>query len=297
MEKRVLQWHPAFQAALQIELLENREDLEFLKEYNLSEKPLQMDTLIIKQNHGCRVKKSIGRIFREHNIVEYKSPEDYLSVNDFYKVLAYACLYQSGTERVMEIPPQEVTVTLVENHYPRALARHLEQSYGASVTKAYPGIYYVTGLMFPTQIVVTESLSADEYVWLSRLRSDLTVEADIEPLAVAYKGKEKNPLFAAAMDLIIRANRRQYEEGKKMCDALRELFADEIAESETKGLEKGKMDAILELLADLGPIPDDLREKIYAQTDLATLTVWLKAAAKAESMQDFRSRIEAAVKP
>lgn len=39
-----LQWHPAFQAALQIELREDRSVLEFYEEHNLSKKPLQMDT-------------------------------------------------------------------------------------------------------------------------------------------------------------------------------------------------------------------------------------------------------------
>ncbi len=34
--------------------------------------------------------KSVGdRIFRTYNIIEYKSPDDYLSINDFYKVYGY----------------------------------------------------------------------------------------------------------------------------------------------------------------------------------------------------------------
>lgn len=40
MEKRILQWHPAFQAILQIEFGEEAQYLQFLKEYNLTEKPL-----------------------------------------------------------------------------------------------------------------------------------------------------------------------------------------------------------------------------------------------------------------
>ena len=41
------------------------------------------------------IQKNIGRIFRQYNIVEYKSPDDYLSIDDFYKVYAYCCLYKS----------------------------------------------------------------------------------------------------------------------------------------------------------------------------------------------------------
>ena len=46
MTKKALQWHPAFQAALQIEFMDEPCQLEFLKEFNLTEKPLQIDTLV-----------------------------------------------------------------------------------------------------------------------------------------------------------------------------------------------------------------------------------------------------------
>ena len=41
------------------------------------------------------------------------------------------------------------------------------------------------------------------------------------------------------MDLITRANREQMEEEKKMCDALKELFAEELREADEKGMAKG----------------------------------------------------------
>ncbi|MBT9776372.1 3-isopropylmalate dehydrogenase [Clostridium sp. MCC353] len=250
MEEKPLQWHAAFQAALQFELMEDREFLQFLKEYNLSEKPLQIDTLIIKLEPGRKVKKSLGRIFRQYNVVEYKSPSDYLSVNDFYKVMGYACLYQSDTEKVMEIRPEDLTVTLISSHYPREMIRYLGGQYGITVTSAYPGIYYVEGLLFPIQILVTKNLSKEEHVWLSRLRCDLEIKKDIEPLARAYEGKQKNPLYAAVMDLIIRANRKQYEEGKKMCEALRELFADELEQGVRHGVELGMEKGIQAMILD-----------------------------------------------
>lgn len=66
MKNQALQWHPGFQAAVQIELMEDREYLQFEKEYNLTEKPLMVDTLIIKMEKGHRVRKSIGRMFRQY---------------------------------------------------------------------------------------------------------------------------------------------------------------------------------------------------------------------------------------
>ena len=62
MKNQKLQWHPGFQAAIQIELLEDQQYLQFEKEYNLTEKPLMVDTLIIKLEKGHQIRKSIGRM-------------------------------------------------------------------------------------------------------------------------------------------------------------------------------------------------------------------------------------------
>ena len=121
MEKTKLQWHPAFGAALRITLQDEMQYLEMHEEYLLSKKPLQMDVLIIKKLRDVQIKKTIGRIFRKHNIIEYKSPDDGLSVNDFYKVYGYGCIYQSNTDRIKEIDPEELTLTFVCSHYPREL--------------------------------------------------------------------------------------------------------------------------------------------------------------------------------
>ena len=88
-----------------------------------------------------------------------------------------------------------------------------------------------------------------------------------------------------------------------MCEALRELFADELSERENQGIgkgiekgiaqgiEKGKIDDILELLAELGPVPDRLRKKITSQSDCDILTKWLKLAAKSSSIEDFTNNM------
>ncbi len=176
MGKKALQWHPAFQAALQVELAQDRPFLRFYEEYNLSRKPLQMDTLIVKLEPGHAVSKSIGRIFRTYNIVEYKSPEDYISVNDFYKVLGYVCVYQADTRKVLEIVPEELTITLVGDHYPGRLVRHLKKRYGVRVRNVHKGIYYIEDFIFPVQLLVTGQLPKEEYAWLGRLRKGLDLK-------------------------------------------------------------------------------------------------------------------------
>ena len=50
MEKKRIQWHSCFSAALRITLGDEMEHLEMQEEYLLSRKPLQMDILIIKNS-------------------------------------------------------------------------------------------------------------------------------------------------------------------------------------------------------------------------------------------------------
>ena len=61
-----------------------------------------------------------------------------------------------------------------------------------------PGIYYIKGLLFPLQILVIRELSKEDNIWLSRLRSGLKPDEDIEVLMKEYKGKEQNPLYETA---------------------------------------------------------------------------------------------------
>ena len=70
-----IQWHPAFDAALQIEFGDEAKYLEFDPEHLISKKPMQIDVLVKNEKH-VKLKKNIGRVFRQYNIIEYKSPED-----------------------------------------------------------------------------------------------------------------------------------------------------------------------------------------------------------------------------
>lgn len=53
------------------------------------------------------------------------------------------------------------------------------------------------------------------------------------------------------------------------------------------GKAEGKAEGILELLEELGDIPRDLYERVFAEKDLQQLKKWLKLAAKAESIEQF----------
>ena len=166
--KKLLQWHTAFYAGIQIELEEEAEQLLFENEHMLGTKPLQIDVLITKKNAEVNIRKNIGQIFRKYNLIEYKSPEDYLSVNDFYKVVGYAYFYMTDTTHVQEIRSEEISISYVCFRYPRELIKHLHAK-GYAVEKKEDGIYYVHGLEFSVQIIVNPTLPEEKNLWLKNL--------------------------------------------------------------------------------------------------------------------------------
>lgn len=102
---------------------------------------MRIDVLIIKKHVEEDIQKNIGRIFRDYNIVEYKSPDDYLSVDSFYKVLGYACFYKSDVQYVDAIKVEEITISYVSKKYPRKLIKHLKEVRGYEVVQNSKGIW------------------------------------------------------------------------------------------------------------------------------------------------------------
>ena len=64
------------------------------------------------------------------------------------------------------------------------------------------------------------------------------------------------------------------------------------AEGETAGKIRGKAEDILELLEDLGEIPQELQETVLEQQDLEILKAWHKLAAKVETIGEFESKMK-----
>jgi hypothetical protein len=131
-------WHPAFVDAIRMELFDYRDFLEFKYEHPLNTEPLCIDLLIIKKPRDLVIEKNIARIFRSDNILEYKSPGDYLSVKDFLKVCAYANLYAAITP---DVDFGGITLTFVENRHPRKLLKYLAGTRGYTVKEPSPGTW------------------------------------------------------------------------------------------------------------------------------------------------------------
>ena len=218
-----LQWHPAFFAGIQIELEEEREKLIFENEHQLSTKPMEIDVLVIKKHSDVQIQKNIGRIFRGHNIVEYKSPEDSFSINDFYKVYGYACFYKSDTETVDAIRADDITITFVVKQFPREMLKKLQRTRNLQVVKFDEGIYHISGDIFPIQIIHTAKLSKENNFWLRNLTNDLKAKEDARKLLEKYNERQQERLYQSLMDVIVKANIELFEEVDDMCDALMEI--------------------------------------------------------------------------
>ncbi|MDY6243460.1 MAG: hypothetical protein SPL82_06185, partial [Lachnospiraceae bacterium] len=249
-----LQWHPAFCSALRLELLEDAANLDFTDEFQLTEKPLQIDCTVVKVKKNCRIKNEIGKIFRKYNIFEYKSPMDELNIDTFYKAIAYACLYKVLPNHVNEIPAEEITITLIRDRKPVKLMQELERS-GYECKKETAGIYYIYSVMFPVQIIVSSELDTDMHVQLKALTDHLdeTLMRQYLLEVSAFEEREKN-LADVVLQVIVNSNMEKVQKWKgseqTMCEALRVLMADELNEERVEGQREGQIRAYATLVQD-----------------------------------------------
>lgn len=247
MSDTKIQWHPGFVAAMDLEFKENRADLIYEKEYNLSTKPLEIDLLVIKKEPYVQIVNEIGKLFRGHNIVEYKSPEDHLDIDVFYKAGAYGSLYKAFGETVDERPADEITITIIRDARPEGLFGYFEK-HGIRVTNPYRGIYYVLDeVLFPTQIIVGKELEQKSHAWIKALSDGIQKQEMWELLERISRITHKfdRELADSVLEVSIRANSQIVEElrgGDKMCKALLEIMEPEINKIVESEVEKNRAD-------------------------------------------------------
>ena len=239
-------WHPAFFAGIQIELAEDADNLVFENEHQLGTKPMEIDVLIIKKETDRPVKKNIGRIFKKYNIIEYKSPDDSLSVDDFYKVYGYTCFYKADARYVNSIHADELTITFVAEKYPRKMIKHLTKIKKYQVTEVEKGIYYVNGDLIPIQILVTKNLSGEENLWLKSLTNKLKATETAEKLVENYMDHKDSRLHRSVIETIMRANQKIFREVNGMSDIFMEIVQEKFDRKLKEEVEKATEKAVKE---------------------------------------------------
>jgi hypothetical protein len=231
-----IQWHSPFRGAIKIELEPYKDILEYIDEKLITKKPLQIDLLIIKKPSGAKIENDIGRIFRAFNIMEYKSPTDYISIKNFYKVSAYAYLLKSDADSANEIPFEDLIISFVSSKAPKLVFEHLIHSRGYELIKQQDGIYYLNREMdIPVQFIALDELST-EHIWLGALTNRIT-EEKISKITADYDPAEKNEYKESILDTVVKANYayiKGWREDNVMSKEVLELFRPEIEEAANK---------------------------------------------------------------
>lgn len=111
------------------------------------------------------------------------------------------------------------------------------------------------------------------------------MRADLEDSTADYKDEFVGKLQKAVSD--IKHSRRMEE--RYMLTEL--LMQDERRAGRIEGRAEGRKEALLEFLAELGTVPENLREKIQQEEDADRLTVWLRLAAKVDTIEQFMEKM------
>jgi hypothetical protein len=264
MGEEKTQWHPAFCSAVRLDLKDYAEWLSYTDEYSLTNRPLSIDLLVIKKEKDVIINNTIGKIFRQYNVLEYKSPKDKLNIDTFYKSIAYACLYKVSSTHVNEIKGSEITVSMVRDKAPVKMLKELEKA-GFKVEKKYDGVYYITGSIFPTQILVTSKLDKENQKWLKSLTKDITETEYLDITNSFQQLTEENKKYADIVyQAVISANESKIEQWKErdsMCEAMRRIMAKEIDEEVSNAATKGVIIGKITVYLDLNLSIDQIAEK------------------------------------
>jgi hypothetical protein len=291
LTKEKIKWHPAFAAAIQLELKDYKEYLDFSIEHGLTDEPLKIDVVVIKKLKDIQIEKSIGRIFSKYNIFEYKSPTDYISIDDYYKVKAYAYLYKVLSEKANSIDIKDITITLTSTRYPRKLVDYLSEN-EIKVKVHERGIYYIENTDIRTQLVVTKELPDEEMEYLKLLQFEHKNKALLGRWIEEYVNNIKDPLYSIIMDVLTESNPNE------LLEVYRNMGVAKINEDNRVFL----MDVMKKLeldkkLKEEGKIEGKLEGKIEAAKNLLKLGVNVDIIIKATDLEekvinDLRKEIE-----
>ena len=232
---KIIDWHAGFVSAMKLELIANERDLVYDEEHPLANRAQRIDLLIIRNDNSVKIVNSIGGIFSKFNICEYKSPGQSLTYGDFYKILAYTGLYLNETQHNRNYNACDYTMTFVRESHPYNLFKRLAED-GIRIEDNNQGIYRLyNNLPFATQVIVTKEIPDNRKSWLKCLTRSGTV-SELESILENTPALDvHNKRYADnMMDIFTSANRelvsKQIKEEPEMCNAVNELFADEIAE-------------------------------------------------------------------
>ena len=192
----------------------------------------------------------LGGRFNKRNVIEYKGPDDSLSIDGISKVLGYAFDYKSGGRTVNEIPFEEMSVFIFCHMYPREAFATLE-GMGLNISEAGPGIYCVDWIPYlPVHVILIPELP-EGYEELKVLAPGAAKEDLLKVLANANKHQDQGYLenIKAVLRISMAANPELYEELREestMVDVFDRIFAKEIAAKKNEGIAEGRAEGLIQ---------------------------------------------------
>ncbi|MBR0093077.1 MAG: hypothetical protein IJP92_15420 [Lachnospiraceae bacterium] len=244
-KRKKVQWHAPFCAATRLALRADARLFTFDEEHQLSIGSLSMDLLIIKKISEEEPANVIAKLFRKHNILEYKSPGDTLNIDTLFKTIAYASLYKSKGAHANERKAEDITITLIREKKPVKLFSILSKQYGIIIEEAYEGVYYLKGnTLFPTQFIETGRLREDENIWLRCLtrsaKSELvgTLVKQSDTLRLQSENEYADTVFS----LMAQSNTTLFDKRKRETKEMTELMARYFLQDEIENYEAALAD-------------------------------------------------------
>ena len=239
LQKDMVDWHSAMFAALKLILKPYRDNLVMEREHLLNMMPTRIDCLVVKIDKRIPIDMDAFRLFRKHNVIEFKSFEDELNVDVLWHTIGYAAQYKASGNHVDEIPIEDISITIIRSSFPRALFEKLEGS-GWRIEERYHNIFYLSGKIdIPIQIVVAKELGS-EYLPLEIL-TGRAKEADVRTFlsfreGLTVKGDVEDA--AAVVQACAEGNRELFQkiwEDERMQGVLRELMKDDFIKERQEG--------------------------------------------------------------
>lgn len=232
---------------LMLSLRDFRDRLVSYPGFQLNMKPREIDCLIIdKCDPDEPMDNDIARFFRKHNIIELKNPQEALNINTVWKVISYAAQYKSEGTSDDPRDASDITISILRAAKPKKALRQLKEG-GYTIENAYPGIYYIGGMVdMRMQIVVSSELEGDDYVPL-RIQRRNADRSDyrrfLENTDKVYTEDEsdlvsmilENGLYGGRKEVVSMARKNSVS-----YKIMREVLKDELEEREARGEAKGE---------------------------------------------------------
>ena len=224
-------------------------------EHRLSKEPLRIDIVVIKKNRDIELEPVWAKIFRGHNLLEYKSPVDKAPTFEvFSKLMGYAWIYAAQEN----VKISDMTVTLICARTPKKLLKTLKEEFDYEILEKGDGIYYITerGVAAEKRLAIQVMVQKSELL-LQALDKRPLDEATADKLAeyIAFLDKENRNKLDSWFKALAPKNAKIISErmGKNMTktdkaylEVMESLGHAERLRNEgmQKGLQKGRQEVI-----------------------------------------------------